>query len=197
VLLLGAMGSGKTTVGVPLAARLARPFRDSDVELHDHGLDAKALLEEAGRAALHRIEADLVDAALSAKRPSVIAAAASVVDDEATCARIREAATVVYLRASTATLVERIGAGTSRPIGTDVGAEITALNDPRRARYEALADIIVDVDSASAEALVDQIAKALTREVVVSLGPRSYPVLIGPGVKMHLAEVLPPSASGR
>src|SRR5580700_5145601 len=84
VLLLGAMGSGKTTVGRLLATSLGRPFVDSDLELHKRGLDAKALLVASGRDALHDVESEVVQQAVASPVPAVIAAAASVIDDDAT-----------------------------------------------------------------------------------------------------------------
>ncbi|HEY5273357.1 MAG TPA: bifunctional shikimate kinase/3-dehydroquinate synthase [Acidimicrobiales bacterium] len=194
VLLLGAMGSGKTTVGGLLATRLGRPFIDSDFELQKQGLSAKSLLVASGRDALHAVEADLVQQALATPLPAVIAAAASVVDDDATKKVISEGATTVYLRASTTTLVSRIADDPVRPIVGEVDEELAELHDPRRARYEELADFVVDVDGYSPEAIVERIVAALTREVTVPLGSRSYPVLIGPGVLGRLREVIPATA---
>ena len=188
------MGSGKTTVGELLAARLGRPFVDSDLELRRQGLDAKALLVESGRAALHDVESEVVQQALAASTPAVIAAAASVIDDDATRKVICDGATTVYLRASAATLVDRIGDDATRPILGAVADELGELNDPRLARYEELADIVVDVDGRSPEEILETIVAALTREVMVPLGSRSYPVLIGPGVVRRLRDVVPATA---
>jgi 5-deoxy-5-amino-3-dehydroquinate synthase len=194
VLLLGAMGSGKTTVGGLLAAELGRPFVDSDRELHRRGLDAKALLVASGRGALHDVESELVQQALAARVPAVIAAAASVIDDDAARKVIRDGATTVYLRASTTTLVDRIADDSARPFLRAADEELAELNDPREALYEELADVVVDVDGRTPEELLETIVAALTREVTVPLGSRSYPVLIGPGVVRRLRDVLPLTA---
>jgi 5-deoxy-5-amino-3-dehydroquinate synthase len=194
VLLLGAMGSGKTSVGTLLATALGRPFIDSDAELHKRGLDAKALLVASGRDALHDVEAEVVQQAVATPLPAVIAAAASVIDDDATRKVISEGATTVYLRASTSTLVARIADDPVRPVIGEVADEIAALNAPRLGLYEEIADLVVDVDGRAPEAIAESIVAALTREVTVPLGSRSYPVLIGPGVVRRLREVLPSSA---
>jgi 5-deoxy-5-amino-3-dehydroquinate synthase len=194
VLLLGAMGSGKTTVGGLLAARLGRPFVDSDLELHRQGLDAKALLIESGRGALHDVESEVVQQALAAPTPAVIAAAASVIDDDAARKVISDGATTVYLRANTSTLVDRIADDSARPVLGAVADELAELNDPRLVRYEELADVVVDVDGRSPDEILETIVAALTREVMVPLGSRSYPVLIGPGVVRRLRDVVPATA---
>ncbi len=68
--------------------------------------------------------------AVATPLPAVIAAAASVIDDDATRKVISEGATTVYLRASTSTLVGRIAEDAVRPVLGDVGKEIAALNGP-------------------------------------------------------------------
>jgi 5-deoxy-5-amino-3-dehydroquinate synthase len=188
------MGSGKTTVGGLLADRLGRRFFDSDLELHRGGLDAKALLLESGRAALHAAESEVVTKALAESTPAVIAAAASIIDDDAARKLIRDAATTVYLRARTETIVARIADDPVRPVLSNFAEELAELHDPRVERYEALADVVVDVDGRSPEDLLETIVAALTKEVIVPLGTRSYPVLIGPGIVRRLRDVLPASA---
>src|SRR6202043_3897037 len=65
IVLIGMMGSGKTRVGIALAARLGVPYADNDEELQARtGLDAAALARERGVAALHAIEDEILDAAL-------------------------------------------------------------------------------------------------------------------------------------
>lgn len=57
VVLVGLMGSGKTTVGAMVADRLGLPFCDGDALLEAAtGRTAVALRDVAGEAALHRAE---------------------------------------------------------------------------------------------------------------------------------------------
>jgi 5-deoxy-5-amino-3-dehydroquinate synthase len=103
------------------------------------------------------------------------------------------ASTTIYLRARDETLRARVHDGESRPLGTDAAAELLALNGPRKARYEALANLVIDVDDRSPDEIVTEIATALCKEVKVELDSRSYPVVIGPGVRSRLSELLPKS----
>ena len=69
------MGSGKTTIGIPLATALHCPFVDNDAQLFQRtGTTAAELAARGGVDALHAAEAEAVRAALAAPDPSVIAA---------------------------------------------------------------------------------------------------------------------------
>lgn len=150
------MGTGKTTVGERVAARLDRPFTDSDTWLEARtGETARAIETEAGDARLHELEAQHLLGALSIVPPPVIAAAASVVDDEACRARLADpAVTVVWLRASVATMAIRFGSAAHRPT---YGPDATTMYEDQVARrgplMAGLADLVLDVDTATPDTL--------------------------------------------
>ena len=64
IVLVGLMGSGKTTVGAALAAALDVPLRDSDADIErERGLRGRDIAERDGIEALHALEArHLLDA---------------------------------------------------------------------------------------------------------------------------------------
>src|SRR4029450_13513392 len=79
IVVVGSMAVGKSTVGRGLAARLGRPFRDSDADLGaTGGGTGRGLAEREGVEALHRWEAGHLLTALEGSQPAVVAAAASV-----------------------------------------------------------------------------------------------------------------------
>ena len=160
------MGSGKTTVGRPLAARLDVGFVDNDEMLSRRTGRSAAEIEAAGGAdTLHREEAGaLLDAlAPDDDRPRVVAAAASVVDDQAVRARLAaDDVTVVWLRAHPSTLRRRALAGTHRPFVQHDPAAIARLDGERRPRYAEVADLVVDVDDRESDDIVAEIEQALS-----------------------------------
>ena len=84
VVVTGLMGSGKTTVGQRLAKRLGWAWRDSDADIEAAtGLTVRELRDRDGVVAMHGREAAQLLDALKEPEPSVISAAASVVDDPA------------------------------------------------------------------------------------------------------------------
>jgi shikimate kinase len=151
VVLVGLMGSGKTTVGAVLARRLGLPFSDGDALLEvATGHSAAALRDREGAAALHLAEARVLRDALASSAPAVIAAAAAVVDDPACRAALRApGVAVAWLRADPAVLGRRFeagvgGGGAHRPAyGEDPHAFLAAQARRRAARFAACRPLVV------------------------------------------------------
>jgi shikimate kinase len=162
------MAVGKSTVGRALAARLGRPFRDSDDDrAATRGLTGRALAEREGVDALHRWEAEHLLTTLAETQPVVVAAAASVVDDAACLAALRDPF-VVWLGAPAAVLALRIRgdarAGDHRRQLGDVSA-VAELESRRAGRFGGVADLTIDTVSDGTtmrpEAIVAAIMAAL------------------------------------
>lgn len=158
------MGVGKTTVGRLVAASLGVPLRDSDLDLHRNARDIARL---EGVEALHRLEADHLLAALDDPEPAVIAAAASVVDDER-CLQRLEAPFVAWLQADPALLVGRIDRGHHagdhrRDLGDDPATALALLADRRDGRYRQVADLALAVDGRPPEDIAAEIVAAADR----------------------------------
>ena len=99
-MLIGMMGSGKTTVGRSLAAALGRPLVDSDAQVEARtGRTVREIFESDGEAAYRVLEREALVDALGEAEPSVVAAAGGVVLDAGNRAVLQEAGTVVWLRA--------------------------------------------------------------------------------------------------
>lgn len=163
LLLVGMMGAGKSTVGRAVAQRLGWPFLDSDEEVRRRtGQTVPQIFAEQGEAAF-RIEesAALADACASA-HPVVVSVAGGAVLAPENRVLMGASGLVVWLRASLATLTQRVGDGRTRPLLGDDPAEAMARLYPERARlYEALAGQIVDVDDLVTERVVDRVADTL------------------------------------
>lgn len=167
IVLVGPMGAGKTTVGRLLAVRLARPFRDSDATLAL--VDERTAAELAGAegtAALHTREAAILLAQLAADDPSVIAAAASVVENPAAVAALADPAIhVAWLRGSPEVLAERAIRGAYRPWhGREPADYLRDRAEVRDPVYRRLAHVVVDTDSTPPDAAVAAIAAAVTAQ---------------------------------
>jgi shikimate kinase len=150
VVLVGLMGAGKTTVGRRLAARLGWPWHDSDADVEAAtGLTVRELRDRDGLDAMHDLEAAHLLHALAAPGPSVISAAASVVDAE-TC-RTALAATdvaVVWLRGSPAVLARRFAEGRHRPAyGTSPEDFLEQQARRRDPILRSLDPTIIDIDA--------------------------------------------------
>lgn len=164
VLLVGMMGSGKTTVGRLLAGRLGRRFFDSDEEVeHATGRTVPEIFASDGEAAFRAEERRALETAVASPAPAVVAVAGGAVLDPRNRALLARAGTVVWLRADPATtLAGRVGDGAGRPLlGDDPPAALRRLAAERTPLYEDVADVVVDVDGAAPAAVVESVLAAL------------------------------------
>jgi shikimate kinase len=163
IFLVGMMGVGKTTVGRLLAQRLKRPFFDSDAQVQANtGKTVPEIFASEGEAAFRAEEKRALREAAESRTPAVVAVAGGAVLDPDNRAVLKSTGTVVWLRATVATMAKRVGRGAGRPLlGDDPAAALAALYPQRERFYAELADIVVDVDGMEADAVADKILAAL------------------------------------
>jgi shikimate kinase len=164
VVLVGLMGSGKTTVGSRLARRLERRFVDSDDQVERRtGRTVRQIFERDGEEAFRAHEAEALAEALGAEEPAVIAAAGGTVLDERNRRRMHDAATVIWLRAAPALLTDRAQRGDHRPLlADDPEGAITRMAAEREALYGEVAHVVVDVGDRTPDEVVDRVLEVLT-----------------------------------
>lgn len=151
LVLMGPMGSGKTTVGSIVAERLGLPLVDSDEQIErQHGRTGLELAEEHGVPWLHAAEAQALRQAVEATEPSVIAAAASTADlEEIETLLSGDDITVVLLVGDVEVLAHRAKSGKHRrPI--DV-AHSQELAEQRNERLLPVVDGVIDVTTPAPE----------------------------------------------
>lgn len=151
VVLVGLMGSGKTTVGRRLASRLERPFVDADEAAEaTTGRTIAELFELRGEDGFRDVETDVLCTLLAGPEPVVVAAGGGVVLRPANRARLKaEDVTVVFLDAGPAFLASRIERKAHRPLlaGDASPREVLErLHGERAELYADVADIVVPVE---------------------------------------------------
>lgn len=164
VLLIGMMGSGKSTVGAALSHRLGWPYLDNDLLLlRTAGATAPDLLAAQGEEALREAESRVLTVMLALPGPVIGGIPGGVVLSETDRARIIGApAHVVWLRATPAVLARRLGNGSGRPrLGQDLTASLRKLAAERNPFYEEVADQVIDVDAVPVGAVAKTIVAAL------------------------------------
>ncbi|MCY7416981.1 MAG: serine transporter [Chloroflexi bacterium] len=147
LVLVGMMGSGKTTIGRLLSERTGWPYADNDeLVRRTSGREPAEVRATDGEEALHQLESTALVEALRLPPPSLIGAAASVITDEPTVAIIHDSASVVWLRARPETLRLRIGTGEGRRAEATDLTWLAQQAASRETAYTRLADLIIDVD---------------------------------------------------
>lgn len=165
LVLVGLMGSGKSTVGRECARRLDRPFVDTDeVVEQEAGRPVREIFAVEGEPGFRDRERRAVAAVCAAAVPTVIACGGGVVLDPANRAELRAAGVVVWLRAPVAELVARVGTGAGRPLLADepVGA-LARLERERDSAYGAAAHVVVDTAGLGVDPVVDRVLVEYSR----------------------------------
>ena len=162
VVLVGMMGSGKTSIGRRMAQRLSLRFADADEEIEAAaGMSVSEILERFGEPNFRDGERRVI-ARLLESGPMVLSTGGGAFAQADTRAEILSAATVIWLDASLRTLVERTRRRNHRPLlqTGDPAQTLARLLDERAPAY-AQAHIRIASDSAPHHRAVDLAVNAL------------------------------------
>jgi shikimate kinase len=162
LVLVGLMGSGKSTVARVVAERLGRPLVDSDAVIEERtGRTVREIFLADGEPAFRELETAALLDALADPRPSVIAAAGGAVLAECNRQALRSStARVVWLCADPATLLERVRGASHRPLlDDDAEAGLRTMSERREPLYREVADAIVLVDGRSVSEVVEAVLR--------------------------------------
>lgn len=156
LVLTGFMGTGKTTVGRLVAARLGWPFVDTDDFVEQAaGQPIAAVFAQQGEAAFRALERAACARAAQLER-HVIATGGGALLDPATRAAFLARGLVICLRADRDTILQRLGGGADRPLFGGDRARLDALLAARAALYDALLHQ-VNTDGRPPEAVAEEI----------------------------------------
>jgi shikimate kinase / 3-dehydroquinate synthase len=200
IFLVGLMGAGKTTIGRMLARKLGMRFVDSDHEIEARtGASIPWIFEIEGEASFRKREADMIRE-LTGQHGIVLATGGGAVLDPANRALLTERGTVVYLRASINSILQRTSHDKNRPLlrTPDPRKKLEELMTQREHLYREIAHLVIDTGRPNVQSMVNTILDQITALVKarqgntmteqkcinldVSLGARSYPIVIGRGV---------------
>lgn len=160
VLLIGMMGSGKSTIGKLLAARLGWPYLDNDAlfERSHVGETARQVLAAHGVEELRSGEALALRRGLTAPVPCIVGAGAGTIEDPDMRHELARGALVIWLDASPRTLARRARGAAHRPwLGNDAEAWMRETLSERAPLYKSVTDLIVNTQRRRPASIVDQI----------------------------------------
>ena len=153
--LLGFMGSGKTTI----ARKLDSDFVDMDALLVDRlGMPIARFFEEKGEAAFRQLEEEVLADLL--KTDKVISTGGGIVISPRNRALLKQNSDNIYLKADFEILYQRISADkdNQRPLFLkNSKEELLAIFKERQAWYEEVASQIVDVSNLNPDEIIEEL----------------------------------------
>lgn len=158
LILVGFMGTGKSTVGSLLANRLGWERVDADEQIERYaGKRISDIFAEGGEEAFRDIETTVLKRLLSDDDPSVIATGGGAVLREENKAAMLSSGFVAALKADAAQIIERVQADRARPLlQGDAASRVNTLLEQRKHAYD-FAHLTVDTTNLTAEQVVEVI----------------------------------------
>jgi shikimate kinase len=159
IILIGPPGSGKSTVGPVLAARLKVPFFDTDTLIEQsNSKKITDIFVEDGEEVFREIEFRTLQQVLEEEVGVISLGGGAPISNRAQEAVIASKSVVVFLDVSLATAAPRVGFNRDRPLLLgNPRAQWQSLSEKRRPIYEKLASESIKVDDMSVEEIVDAI----------------------------------------
>jgi shikimate kinase len=161
VILIGPPGSGKTTVGELLAARLGVGFADTDARIEAAaGKPVSDIFIEDGEPAFREMEREAAAVAIGGHNGVLCLGGGGVLDADTQA--LLAGQQVVYLETGFAELAKRIGMDRPRPLLLgNPRAQLKSLLEQRLPVYQRLAVVTVSTDGRSPAEIADEIAGAI------------------------------------
>lgn len=205
VILVGMMGSGKTTVGRMLAKQLDKTFVDSDEEIQRRtGVTIPHIFDVEGEAGFRQREAGVIQDLLQGDN-IVLATGGGAVLDAGSREVMHKRGVVVYLKSNVHDLWQRTRHDRGRPLlqTADPRAKLQELYEQRNPIYTELADIVMHTGKQSVQVLLNALVNKLgtpgttnhhsekMQTLTVGLAERSYPIHIGRDLLARMDLLLP------
>jgi shikimate kinase len=167
LVLIGYRGSGKSTVGSRLAARLKMRFVDIDDLIEERqGVPISDIVKSHGWGHFRKLERSTIEEISKGDR-LIIAPGGGAVLDADNVSVLRKNGFIIWLKADKRTLLKRMnqdpGTNTRRPTLTGKGTseelkEVMSLREPI---YERVSEIQIDTSSLDVETVVENILTVL------------------------------------
>jgi shikimate kinase len=160
--LVGLPGAGKSTVAALAAEKLSRPFVDFDAVIERrHGDTIASIFAQFGESRFRALELELTAEVAERPEPSIVAPGGGWITVPECVALLRPHGVLVYLRATPASALKRLGPAVgTRPLvaGADPLAALERLLVERGPLYAA-AEHVIETDRLEAWQVVERVVQ--------------------------------------
>ena len=158
IILIGFMGSGKTTIGKALEEKTDMAFVDTDelIEAYE-GYKISEIFADKGEAYFRRLENETLKNLLTSSDDKIISTGGGIITNQANIPLLKRLGKVYYLKIKPETVVKRLEGDKTRPLlmGDDKLVKVEQLMAGRKELYEMAADKTIDTDCLSVNEIVD------------------------------------------
>jgi len=162
IVLIGFMGSGKSSIGRLLARRMGGRFVDTDhLIVKAAGCEITEIFQKHGEAHFRDLESEAL-ASLRGQNGLIIATGGGIVLRPHNVELLRELGYVIWLTASEEVIFDRVSRNRKRPLlhTKDPRKTVADLFSKRKPLYEAAAQSIIDSSTLSHEDVAKMIQQA-------------------------------------
>ncbi|MBQ8913213.1 MAG: shikimate kinase [Lachnospiraceae bacterium] len=160
IVLVGFMGSGKSSVGKELSKRLGIKLLDSDtcIEMQEKK-SINDIFNDEGEESFRDMESDFLRKLSLSDESFILSTGGGMPCFNDNAKLIKEVGVSVYLMASPDSILERLNNDTSRPLLKEGNKleKIKSLLSKREDFYKNAADIVIKTDGKSVEEIADEI----------------------------------------
>ena len=163
IILIGPMGSGKTSTGRMLAKEMGYAFADTDEEVTKRtGVSIAYIFDVEGEEGFRKRECLALKECLNDNN-TILSTGGGIVLSKENRDLLQDRGTVVYLQTSIRSQVKRIASTNNRPLlqNKDPEETLEKLMLTRAPLYEEIADITIMTDNKSLQEMSKEIQRAI------------------------------------
>lgn len=153
IVLIGFMGSGKSSLGKLLAHELNLKYIDTDEEIErQNNMEISEIFDTYGEEYFRKLERDYCER-ISLSGGNVIATGGGIIKNEVNISHLKKNGVIIYIKASKEKILDNIKDDNTRPLllTDDKSGAIERLLHERTPLYERFGDFCIDVTSLSLE----------------------------------------------
>tara|TARA_B100001778_G_C18537801_1_gene606776 strand:+ start:488 stop:997 length:510 start_codon:yes stop_codon:yes gene_type:complete len=163
IFIIGAMGSGKSSIGKLLAEKTGRQFIDTDKEIEKNSkYDISTIFREYGEKCFRTKETTAL-LKLDQVKNHIIATGGGIILEQVNINFMKEMGLIIFLDISLKAQIKRVKYRRHRPLLKSYNLEekLKVLKNERDAIYNKIADYIIDVSEKDKNTVVNEIENKL------------------------------------